>query len=55
MEDLALTGYLLQRAVPTTGPRASKAEVLAELGTLGLDENDMTMLRKVINEIDSRE
>ena len=54
IEDLALTGYLLQRAFQITGPRASKEEVLAELGTLGLDESDMTMLCKVINEIDSR-
>jgi hypothetical protein len=55
MEDLALSGDLLHQASQMTGPRASKEEVLAELGTLGLDESDMAMLHKVINEIDSRE
>jgi len=55
MEELALTGYLLQRAFQITAPRAPKEEVLAELETLGLDESDMRILRKVIHEVDSRE
>jgi hypothetical protein len=52
LEDFALTGYLLQRSLEMTGPRASKEEALAELATLGLGEEDMAVLRRAIETID---
>jgi hypothetical protein len=52
MEDLALTGYLLQKSCRMCVERAPKEEVLAELATLGPCESDLALLRTLIDEID---
>ncbi len=47
MEDLALTGYLIQQSFK----RTPKAEALAAVASCGIPENERPLVEKVLDEI----
>jgi hypothetical protein len=50
LEDLALTGFLLQQSFKNT----SQEEVLATVESCGAPEEDMALLRKIVAQIYSK-